>query len=98
MTRTHPTPGTSSQPNPLRIALIAVGITLVLGLLAQGWAWIDPPPAPVEGLVTGPVSAGAVAAAVAKVALWVLLPLQVIALAVLAAFPSLPQRFPRGRG
>ena len=97
MTRIHPATTASSGPSPLRVLWIAAGITLALGLAAQGWAWIDPAPAPVEGPVTGPVSAGAVTAAVARVALWAVLPLQVIALAVLAAFPSLSQRAARSR-
>lgn len=61
-------------------------LTLVVGLVAQGYAWANPaPPSAAGPLSPGELTLAAVARAVAAVLLMMVLPLQVIALALVVA-------------
>lgn len=77
----------------MRILLVLAALTLVVGLAAQVYGWANPVPQPVEGLVSpDEPTLASLARALATVLLWMVLPLQVLALAVIVAIRPFTHR------
>lgn len=85
--------GASGRPGLMRILLVLAALTLVVGLIAQVYGWANPAPQPVEGLVSpDELTLASLARALATVLLAVVLPLQVLALAVIVAVRPFTRR------
>lgn len=83
----------SARPGVVRVVLVLAALTLVVGLAAQVYGWANPAPQPTQGLVSpdGPTLAS-IARALATVLLWMVLPLQLLALAVIVAIRPFVRR------
>lgn len=77
----------------MRVVLVLAALTLVVGLAGQVYGWTNPAPQPAQGLVSPEgLTLASLARALATVLLWMVLPLQVLALAVIVAIRPFARR------